>query len=216
MAIIFDIDGTLIDSNYLHVVAWLQGFNAGGLTVPSAELHRRIGMGSGQLLEGLADGREDDVKAGWRAAFDAFKSELRPLPGATALVTELARRGATVGLASSAEEEDVEALLNALGAGDAVAFTTSAGDVDEAKPEPEVFEVALERAGVGPADAIVVGDTVWDVLAARRAGLGCVCVLTGGISHAALEAAGAVAVYDSPLALLDDLDASPLMRFVRS
>jgi phosphoglycolate phosphatase-like HAD superfamily hydrolase len=120
-------------------------------------------------------------------------------------------RGLRVVLATSAEKSDLEALLEAIDAADAIDAVTSAGEVDAAKPAPDLFCVALDAAGTAPDATVVVGDTVWDVKAAARAGLPCVAVLTGGISRAELEEAGAVAVYDDLTALLDRLDESPLV-----
>jgi HAD superfamily hydrolase (TIGR01509 family) len=213
-AVLFDVDGTLTDTNYLHSIAWWRAFIASGEFVPTAWIHRRIGMGSSLLMQDLIGEARDDVKKRWRVEFDELKGEIRALPGARDLLQSVAARGADVVLATSAEEADVEALLHAIDAGDAISVVTSAGDVDEAKPSPDVFTVALEKTHHRAEDAIVVGDTVWDVEAARRAGLDCVCVLTGGIGRDELEQAGAVAVYRDPRELLEQLDSSPLAPYV--
>jgi HAD superfamily hydrolase (TIGR01509 family) len=209
-AVLFDIDGTLVDSNYLHALAWRRAFLAGGHDVPTAEIHRRIGMGSPLLMEQLIGAPDDDVKAVWREQFTELRGELRALPGAADLLRHLSSRGCTIVLASSSEEDDVDALLAAIDAPDAIEGVTSSGDVDEAKPDPEVFATALEVAGCGPEDAIVVGDTVWDVEAARRTGLDCVGVLTGGISAAELLQAGAVAVHRDLIELRTGIDDGPI------
>jgi HAD superfamily hydrolase (TIGR01509 family) len=213
-AVLFDIDGTLVDSNYHHALAWRRGFLARGYDVPTAAIHRRIGMGSSLLMEALIGDADDEVKASWRTEFTQLRGELEPLPGAADLLRAIAGRGASVVLATSSEEEDVEVLLDAIDAADAIAGVTSAGDVDEAKPDPEVFRTALEVAGCGPGEAIAVGDTVWDVEAAARTGLDCIGVLTGGISEAELRDAGAVAVYADLEQLLAGLDASPIGRLL--
>lgn len=210
--VLFDIDGTLTDTTYLQVRAWRRAFVDCGLEVSSAAIHRRIGMGAGMLVDDLVGASRPDVKDAWRRHFDELKPEIRALPGARELLLEVARRGGQVVLATSSEEDDVEALVAAIGAGDAVAVVTSAGDVREAKPAPDVFQVGLERAGGEASSAVAVGDTAWDVAAAQRAGLGCVGVRSGGISTAELEQAGALAVYEDPADLLDQFDASPLAR----
>lgn len=210
--VVFDIDGTLVDTNYLHTLAWRRAFLEHGVDVPAAAIHRHIGMGSSLLLERLAGGARDDVKEAWRRHFDVLKPEIRALPGAAELVRAVAASGAAAVLASSSEEADVRALLDALQVDDVLAGVTSAGDVDEAKPEPEVFEVAMAKADLDRHRTVVVGDTVWDVEAASRCGLPCVCVLTGGIGAAELEAAGAVAVYESAAELVERLPSSPLAR----
>lgn len=208
---LFDIDGTLTDTNYLHVRAWRLAFVDAGLEgIASWRIHRMIGAGSGVLLESLIGEERDDVKDGWRRHFDALKGEIRAFPSAADLLRAVADRGATVVLATSSEPDDVAALVAAIGAGDAVSAVTSAGDVEEAKPSPEVFEAALREAGCGPSDALVVGDSVWDVEAATRAGLRTVALRSGGTSEAELREAGAIAVYDDPADLLARLDASPL------
>jgi HAD superfamily hydrolase (TIGR01509 family) len=214
--VIFDIDGTLVDTNYLHAVAWRRAFLETGHDVPTAWVHHRVGMGAGQLLDELIGGEDERVKDAWRRHFDELKPEVRAFPGAAALLRAVAAAGGKVVLGSSSEEADLEVLLDALDAGDVIEAVTSSGDVDEAKPSPDVFRVALDKAG-GTADrAIVVGDTVWDVRAARAAGLDCVCVRTGGIDGALLEAEGAVAVYRDPEELTAQLEGSPIGRLLQA
>ena len=213
-AVLFDIDGTLVDTNYLHSLAWRRAFLEVGLDVPTSGIHHRIGMGAGDLMEGLVGEARDDVKKAWRRQFDRLKPEVRAIPGAAELLRHTKRAGATVVLASSSEEEDVEALVDAIDARDAIDHVTSAGDVEEAKPSPEVFEAAIEKARCDRRRVLAVGDTVWDVQAAAKAGIDCVCVLTGGIGRGQLEEAGAVAVYPDVRALLEQFDASPLGRLL--
>ena len=209
-AVLFDIDGTLTDTNYLHTIAWRRAFVEAGEDIASARIHRMIGAAGGVLLRELLGEERDDVKQGWKRHFGALKPEIRAFPGAADLLRAVADRGPKVVLATSSEEDDVAALREAIGADDVIAAVTSAGDVDEAKPAPDVFETALGKVGAVADDAIVVGDTVWDVEAATKAGLRTVGLLGGGVSRAELEDAGAVAVYDDPAALLAALDDSPL------
>src|SRR5688500_5250394 len=211
-AVIFDIDGTLVDTNYLHALAWRRVFLEQGETeIFTARIHRLVGMGSDELLETLFGRPRPELKPERARHFDALKPEIRAFPRAGDLLRALHDRGVGVVLATSAEKDDLEALLEAIDAEDAIDSVTSAGEVDAAKPAPDLFCVALGEAGTAPEATIVVGDTVWDVKAAARAGLRCVGVTSGGISRAELLEAGAVAVYDDVAALLDGLEDSPLL-----
>jgi len=211
-AVLFDIDGTLVDTNYLHVLAWRRVFlDHGQPEITSARIHRLVGMGTDQLLETLCGRPRPELKPERAKHFDTLKAEIRALPGAAALLRAVHDRGVRVVLATSADKADLDALLAAIDADDAIDGVTGAADVDQAKPAPELFEVALELAGTARDATVVVGDTVWDVEAAARAGLPCVAVTTGGISRAELEAAGAVEVYDDVGALLGGLDESLLL-----
>ncbi|MGH9177836.1 MAG: HAD family hydrolase [Acidimicrobiales bacterium] len=210
--VVFDLDGTLVDSNYLHVIAWSRAFHEAGCWAPTAKIHRMVGVGSSLLVKEVLGGEapvEEVAKAHGRQ-FDRLKPELRAFPEARELLEDVAARGARVVLATSSREEDVEALVATFGATDAIAATTAGADVEEAKPEPDVLEVAMEKGGVDPQSAVLVGDSVWDVEAARRAGIPCVAVLTGGTSRAELEEAGAAAVYRDVADLRAHLDSSPL------
>ena len=209
-AVLFDIDGTLTDTNYLHTMAWRRAMVDAGEDVATARIHRMLGASGSVLMEELLGRERDDVKDGWRRHFDELKAEIRPFPQAAALLRAVASRGPKVVLATSSEPDDVDALRKAIDAEDAVHAVTSAGDVDEAKPAPDVFEKALEEAGARAEDAIVVGDSVWDVKAATKAGLRTVALRCGGFGQAELEEAGAVAVYEDPAALLAVLDDSPI------
>lgn len=212
-AVLFDIDGTLVDSNYLHVTAWLEAFRAVGAQVATAAIHRCIGMGSPQLLDALlgddAGRLGPPAKEEHSRRYAAARPHLAPLPGATELVRAVSAR-ATAVLATSAPEGELQALREVLQLDDALDVVTSSEDVESAKPDPDIVQVALRRAGNEPGRAVFVGDTVWDVQAAGAAGVACVALRTGGIGEAELRGAGAVAVYDDAAALLADLDRSPL------
>ena len=209
--VLFDVDGTLVDSNYLHIVAWLRAFRSAGYPdVTAAQVHRCVGMGGELLLETLVGSVDEAAKKGHSVEYERLWPELRPFAGAVDLLREVRRRGGETVLATSATEEEAGALRRALDCDDAITAITSSADVDEAKPSPDIFRTALGKSGLDESRCVVVGDTVYDVEAATRAGLRCVGVLTGGISRAELVDAGAVDVYDGPAALLAAFDQSPL------
>jgi HAD superfamily hydrolase (TIGR01509 family) len=208
MAALFDVDGTLVDSNYLHAVTWWQAFAQAGHDVPMAAIHRAVGMGSDKLLDALlpAD-RDTGADAGLRAAHGALYAtywcRLKPLPRAPDLLRACRNAGLAVVLASSADPPEFAALRTALDAEDAIDGATSAGDVDSSKPAPDLVQVALEKAGTPPERAVFVGDTVWDVHACQRAGVACIALRSGGISTGELLDAGAAVVFGGPAELLD-------------
>lgn len=213
-AVVFDIDGTLVDSNYVHVVAWQRAFHTVRHPVDAWRIHRAVGMGAPQLLAALLGEAAEQVGSQvtqlHREHYLRSSDLLRAFHGARELIVAVAQRGARVVLASSAAPDELDILRSILDLPDTIAEITGAGDVEAAKPAPDLIEVALHRAGVTPDRAVFIGDTVWDVQACGKAGVPCVGVLSGGISSDELIEAGAVAVYDDCRALLRDLDASPL------
>jgi HAD superfamily hydrolase (TIGR01509 family) len=214
-AVLFDVDGTLVDTTYLHAVCWWEAFAQAGHEVPMAKIHRAIGMDSGLLLDELlpADrdtGADSALSSAQGALYSVYWSRLRPLPGAADLLRACHEHGLRVVLASSADPGELDVLQAALGAGDAVDEATSAGDVEQSKPAPDLVQVALDKAGLTAAEAIFVGDAVWDVQACQRAGVACVGVLSGGISQAELLDAGAVRVYRDTAEILASFPASLL------
>jgi HAD superfamily hydrolase (TIGR01509 family) len=213
-AVLFDIDGTLVDSNFLHVHAWTRAFADAGHPVDAWRTHRAIGMGSSQLLGELlgddADRLGEQVKQGHTDRYAELAPLLRAFDGARQLVRAVSDRGAVVVLATSAPPEELERLLAVLDLDDTLDAITGDEDVEQAKPEPELVQTALRKAGCSAERSVFVGDSRWDVVAAERAGVPCVGLLSGGTSAAELTEAGAVAVYDDVAALLADLDASPL------
>ncbi len=206
-AVLFDVDGTLVDTNYLHAVTWWQAFAQGGQHVPMADIHRAIGMGSDQLLDRLlpAD-RDKDADSGLQTSHDAlyatYWSRLRPLPGAVELLRACKARGLTVLLASSAGEAESGVLRGVLDAEDAIDDATFSGDVERTKPAPDLVQVALEKAAVPAEQAVFVGDTVWDAQASQKAGVPCIGLLSGGIGREELADAGAAQIYVGPGDLL--------------
>jgi phosphoglycolate phosphatase-like HAD superfamily hydrolase len=205
-AALFDVDGTLVDSNYLHVVAWSEALAQNGHEVPMASIHGVMGMGSQELLDALLpahrDRQADDViRAGHSALYAS--SRVRPFAKAAELLRACKSARLQVVLASSAEPSELARLRRALDADDAIDDVVSASDAGAAKPAPDLVQVALDRLGVGPAQAVFVGDTVWDVRACQRARVRCIGVRSGGIGATDLLEAGAVAVYDGPADLLE-------------
>ena len=211
--VIFDVDGTLLDTNYLHVVAWWEAFAERGHDIRCADVHRAIGMGSAELVERVLGSPDPAVSAAHSRHYAPYLGRMRPLPGAADLLRTTAGLGLDVVLATSAKDDEVDLMLDALGARSAIRAVVSSGDVDRAKPDPGIVTKALDEAGVDPRRTVMVGDTVWDVLAAERAGIGCIGLLCGGIAEEQLRAAGAAAVYRDPAALLGDLKASPIGQF---
>jgi HAD superfamily hydrolase (TIGR01509 family) len=211
-AVLFDIDGTLVDSNYLHVHAWHRAFDELGMDVESWRIHRRIGMDGSALLDDLVPNLPDDVSDRLKDLHSRYYQEstglLRPLSGALRLLDVVAASGLQVVLATSAPEDELKELRRVLDRDDIVSAITSSEDVETAKPEPGIVEVALKKAGVEPDRAVFVGDTVWDIRAAARAGVSCICLESGGIDRRLLFAEGAVAVFENPLDLVDHVDDS--------
>lgn len=199
-AAIVDIDGTLVDSNYQHAIAWYRALREVGVTVELRRLHRHVGMGGDQLVTAVA-GEEVERRHGDAAReaearhYAALIDEVEPLPGAQELLRALSRRMRAVVLASSAPADDADRYLDMVGARSLVTGWTTSADVDATKPEPDLVRVALEMAGGGP--AVMIGDSVWDQVAAARAGIPSVGVLTGGTGAGELVAAGAAAVHDT-------------------
>ncbi|MFF1572742.1 HAD family hydrolase [Leifsonia sp. NPDC058292] len=209
-AALFDVDGTLVDSNFLHVDAWQRAFAELGEPVDAWRIHRSIGQDSAKLLTSLVGERDDDwterAKDIHSRLYKEMAPRLRPIAGAAELLRALSDRGVRVVLATSAPDDELELLLEALDAGDALFATTSADDVDEAKPDPGILEVALDRADATPSEAIMVGDAIWDLKAAARAHIRSIGLLSGGTGADELADAGAFAVYEDPAALLAALD----------
>jgi HAD superfamily hydrolase (TIGR01509 family) len=216
-AALFDVDGTLVDTNYLHAVTWWEAFAQAGHVVPMAEIHRAIGMGSGLMLDKLLPqdrdtGDDADIRAAHSALYATYRSRLRPLPGAAELLRACKRQGLAVVLASSADEPEFNMLRAVLDAEDAIDAATFSGDVEASKPAPDLVQVALDKAGVPAGEAVFTGDTVWDVQACRKAGVPCIGLLSGGISRDELTSAGAAEVYPGPGDLLASLGESLLAR----
>jgi HAD superfamily hydrolase (TIGR01509 family) len=212
-AAILDIDGTLVDTNYHHAIAWYRAFLQSGVVLPLWKVHRHIGMGGDQLVAALAGEDFDaehgeDVRTAEKALYMALIHEVRPLEDARELVEDLAGDGRAVVLASSAKPDEVEHYLDLLDVREPAAGWTDSGDVERTKPEPDLVQAAIDKAGGGP--AVMVGDSTWDCEAAGRAGIETVAVLTGGFSEAELREAGAACVFGSLRELRAGIRATPL------
>jgi HAD superfamily hydrolase (TIGR01549 family) len=204
--VLLDLDGTLVDSNYFHTLAWFRALEGAGHVVPMARIHRLVGMGADQFLEELLGEYDEGLEDAWQEEFAEVRNEIPALPGAADLARTLKERGATVVLATSGKPDDVEALRQTLGADEWLDAAVNSSEVEASKPAPDIFAKALEGAKADPSDAMVVGDTVWDAKAALACGVPCVAVTCGGVSEAELRAAGAVAVYRDPADLVAHLD----------
>jgi HAD superfamily hydrolase (TIGR01509 family) len=194
-AVLLDVDGTLVDTNYLHVVAWFRAFRDAGETVPMWHIHRLVGMGADKLLDELVGGARPDLESGWSKHYDESKHLVTPLPGARNLVRALHERGLRIVLATSGQRDDVAHIREVLDLEEWIDAVVNSSEVDESKPARDIFALALHRAGVQPSEAVVVGDTVWDGHAARACGVRCIGVCSGGIHEQELRAAGALEVY---------------------
>lgn len=210
-AVLFDVDGTLVDSNYLHVDSWQRALADLDTPADGWRIHRAIGQDSARLLRSVVGEKDEDwvsrAKDHHSELYKQMAGRLRPFERAGDLLRAISDRGVRVVLATSAPDDELELLLKAIDAPDAIHATTSADDVDGAKPDPGILQVALERSGAdGPSDAVMVGDSVWDMIAAGRAGIRSAGVLSGGVGPAELREAGASMLFDDPADLLRRLD----------
>ncbi|MFC6088729.1 HAD family hydrolase [Saccharothrix lopnurensis] len=211
--LVLDVDGTLVDTNYHHAVAWFRAFRRFDLTVPTWRLHRAIGMGGDKLVAAVAGehverDRGDELREAWVAEFEPMLAEVRPLEGAHRLVSAAREQDLAVVLASSGKRRHVDHYLGLIDAADVP--STSSDDVAESKPAPDLVEVALRQVDRDGGRAVVIGDSVWDCDAAHRAGLPVVCLRTGGFGEAELREHGASAVYEELDQLRADLTDLPM------
>jgi len=208
-----DVDGTLVDSNYQHALAWYRAFRRFDIVVPVWQVHRHIGMGGDQIVGALA-GDEAEVRHGealreaWTEEFEPMQEEIAALPGARDLLAALGDRGLKVVLASSGESQQIEHYLDLLDARAVVADWTTSKDVRQTKPAPDLLQVALDKVGGG--SPVMIGDSTWDCVAAGRLQVASVAILTGGFSEQELTEAGAHSVFASVEELKDNLDRTPL------
>jgi HAD superfamily hydrolase (TIGR01549 family) len=192
--VVLDVDGTLVDSNYHHTLAWWRAFREHGYDVPAWRIHRAVGMGGDRLVSAVAGDEvekdsDDQVRDSWEKHYDGVLNQVTPLPGAKQLLGALADAGFRVALASSGIPRHTEHAVEVLDAGGSTSTTTTSEDAEESKPDPELLEVALDR--VDAEHAVMVGDSVWDVRSGHEAGIAVIGLLTGGFGAAELEGAGA-------------------------
>lgn len=214
-AVVFDVDGTLVDTNYLHVHAWWQSFLAAGHEVSCFDIHRNIGRGAPDLVRTLLGSPDDAVVAGHSSRWPPLRRQMRPFHRAAELVRACRDRGLLVVWATSGDEADVEDFRKAVDADDAVTALVSSGDVSQAKPAPDIVLAALREVDVDPSRAVLVGDTVYDIRAAHAAGVPCIALLGGGIGETELRQENPAAVYGNCSDLLDALPASPIAALLR-
>ena len=212
-AAILDIDGTLVDTNYHHAVAWYRAFRQQQVIVPIWRIHRSIGMGGDNLVQALTseafdEEYGDDVRAAEKVLYMELIEECAPMQGARELIEELKRRGNHVVLASSAKSSEVDYYLDLLDARELADDWTTSDDVENTKPAPDLVKAALDKVGGGK--GVMVGDTTWDIEAAKRAKVQTIAVLTGGFAEAELLDAGAVCVFESIAELRERIDETPL------
>ena len=212
-AALLDVDGTLVDTNYQHAIAWYRAFRKHGIVLPLWRIHRHIGMGGDQLVAALC-GEDveqrlgDEIRESEGGLYMDLIDEVEPLPQARELIEELKRRGHSVVLASSAKGREVDRYLDLLDARALVDGWTTADDVERTKPHPDLVGAGIEKAGGG--EAVMVGDSTWDCEAARRCGVPTIALLTGGFSEAELRAAGAACVFESIGGLMERIAETPL------
>ncbi len=212
---ILDIDGTLVDTNYHHAIAWFRAFARHDMVLPVWRIHRHIGMGGDQMVtalcgEAIERQRGDDIRDAEAEEYSQLVGEVRTMEGSRELIQTLKDRGHVVVLASSAKEDEVDAYLDLLDARELADAWTSSADVESTKPAPDLVDAALARVNGDPSGAVMVGDTPWDVQAAAGAGVGTLAVMTGGFSEPELRDAGAVDVFDSVGELRERLDRTSL------
>jgi HAD superfamily hydrolase (TIGR01549 family) len=200
MVAIFDIDGTLVDTNYQHTLSWYRALRGKGFVVQIWQIHRAIGMGSDRVVtellsEQIEDEHGDELRDAEGSHYEQLIGEVEPMKGAHDLLAELSEKGHPIILASSAEESDVEHYLELLDASELIDAYTTSSDVKASKPEPDIVHAAIEKAGGGA--AVMIGDSTWDCEAATRAKIPSIGVLTGGFSEQELSEAGASVVFDS-------------------
>ena len=216
-AVLFDVDGTLVDTTFLHAVCWAEAFRQHGRSVPMADIHHAIGMSSEQLLAHcLGDDRatdaDDALVDAHLALYKQWWGRLTPLPGAADLLRACHERGLAVVLASSASEEELSALTSVLDADQAIDTATSSSDAESGKPAPDILQAALDQSGLAADRVVFVGDAVWDGKAAQHADIVFIGLTCGGTPAVELREAGAVEVWDDPAHLLANLDQSALGR----
>jgi HAD superfamily hydrolase (TIGR01509 family) len=213
--VLFDVDGTLVDSNYLHALSWARALRDAGEWAPMNAIHRLVGMGGDQLVNELLGHGCPDAQAARPKHYEELKGDIVPFPDAAKLVRRIHGLGLGVVLATSAPQNELRFLRDLLDADDGIDAQTSADDVAVAKPDPEVFLTAMTVGDIDPERAVAVGDSIWDIKAARSAGIGCLAEESGGFSRHELSEAGALFVYRDVKELLGQLHTSAIGGLLR-
>lgn len=213
--VLFDVDGTLLDTNYLHVYTWWQALQEGGYhEVTMAQIHQAVGIGSAGLVEHLTGEQNQHVVDQHSELYGPYQDRVRAFPHAADLLRGCRDIGLTVVLATSGQKSDLDWMVPAIGANDVLRGAITSGDVQASKPAPDLLTKALREHHLDPAKTAVVGDTVWDAQAAERSGLPYIALQSGGIAKAQLLDAGAAEIYDDPADLLAELTSSLLYTLV--
>jgi HAD superfamily hydrolase (TIGR01509 family) len=213
--VLFDVDGTLADTNYLHTLSWARAFADAGVWAPMNAIHRLVGQGGSRLVANLIGEPNPEAEQRRPVHYREMAGDIRIFPGAADLLRACHAAGLAVVFATSAPSEELGLITGRLGCDDVVDAVTTADDVEESKPAPEVFLKAMAAGGIDPARALAVGDSVWDVQAATAAGIGCLAVESGGSSRHELMEAGALQVYRDARQLCDWMATSPLAALPR-
>jgi HAD superfamily hydrolase (TIGR01509 family) len=216
-ALLFDVDGTLVDSNDFHVRAWHEVFRDAGYDLPAPMIHAQVGKGGDNLvpslLPDLSEAEHEKIAEAHGPLYRArYMEQVKPFPAARDLLARAKADGFTVALATSADPEELDHYVELLDARELIDLTTDSSDAKTTKPAPDIFEAALKKAGVSPDAALVIGDSPYDMLAARRAGIGAIGLLSGGFDEQELRDAGALAIYRDAADLLAQWDGSPIKR----
>lgn len=208
--VLLDVDGTLVDSNYFHTIAWSRALTDAGEWAPMNAIHRLVGMGGDQLMVELLGHESERAEEARAGHYSELIDEVKVFPGAAELVRAIHGAGVATVLASSAPPDELEKIRKLLGVDDVLDAVTSSGDVNASKPAPDIFNTAIELAGLDRSLVLALGDSVWDVEAARAAGIGCIGVESGGFSRHELSEAGAIHVYRDVKEVLDLLETGPI------
>ncbi len=215
-ALILDVDGTLLDTNYLHAIAWWEAFRAAGHEVSGFDIHRAIGRGSDDLVETLIGTTDESIVEGHAKNWAPLREQCIPFHDVPELIRTCADGGMQVVYCTSGAPEDIKAFREKISCDDVISAVVNSGDVEKSKPEPDIVRAALDAVGVTPDRAVMVGDTVYDVRAAHAAGVTAIGLICGGISEQELREAGAEAVYGNMSELLQGLEGSPIGALLKA
>lgn len=214
-ALVLDVDGTLLDTVYLHVIAWWEAFRDAGHEVSGFDIHRVIGRGSDDLVQTLVGEPDESIVEAHARKWAPLRERCLPFHDVPELIRTCAARGLQVVYCTSGAPEDVADFRSKIGCDGVVAAAVDGSDVEHGKPAPDIVQAALDAVGVAPENAVMLGDTIYDVRAAAAAGVACIGLMCGGIGERELQEAGAAAVYGNPSELLQDLEQSPVGRLLR-